>query len=245
MTDFSEVIDIDNHFQLRFMCIHLQGSKELDHIEKGYEFEAIIEDREFSHIISLRPVKMTDLEILYGWMHQQHIAPFWKLNVSKEDFYAYLERSVKADHKRVYLCFLDEMPAGYLIAYSIQHDSIRNYFQAEPGDLGMHLLIGPRALLNKEDGLMIVRAMTAFLMKKFGPRRVIGEPDIRNRIVIPILKEIGGYVADTIVLPHKKASLVIGQYDRFNDYISSKNVAFIKRPTEDKALLNEESRNIM
>ncbi|WP_191556838.1 GNAT family N-acetyltransferase [Metabacillus idriensis] len=245
MTDFSEVIDIDNHFQLRFMCIHLQGSKELNPIETLYEFEAVIEDRELNHTISLRPVKITDLEILYVWMHQPHIAPFWKLNVSKEDFYAYLERSVKAEHKRVYLCFVDDLPAGYLIAYSIQHDSIRDFYQAEPGDLGMHLLIGPRELLNKEDGLMIVRAMTAFLMKKFRSRRIIGEPDIRNRIVIPILKEMSGYVADTILLPHKKAALVIGEHDRFNDYMSSKKVTFIKLPSEDIKLLNVEGRSNM
>ncbi|MFY0758419.1 GNAT family N-acetyltransferase [Metabacillus dongyingensis] len=191
--------------------------------------------------MSLRQVKITDFQILFSWMHQPHIAPFWKLNVSEEEFKAYLERTVKAEHKRVFLCFLDDRPAGYLIAYSIQHDSIRNYYQAESGDLGMHLLIGPRELLNKEHGLMIVRAMTAFLMKKYGSSRIIGEPDIRNRIVIPILKEIGGYVADTILLPHKRAALVIGEKNRFNDYMSNKNVNFIKLPREDKDLLNEKA----
>lgn len=197
------------------------------------------------HHILLRPVKMIDFEVLYIWMQQTHIAPFWKLNVNKEEFQVYLERTLKAEHKRVFLCFIDHIPAGYLIAYSIEHDPIKEYYQAEPGDLGMHFLIGPRELLNKDDGLMIARAMTAFLMKKYTCSRIIGEPDIRNRIVIPILKEMGGYVADTISMPHKKAALIIGEKDRFQKYMSNVNMKFVKLPNQEKDLLAEEGRSVM
>jgi RimJ/RimL family protein N-acetyltransferase len=188
---------------------------------------------------------MSDFEVLYSWMHQPHIAPFWKLNVNRDDFQAYLTRTLEASHKRVFLCFLDQKPAGYLIAYSIQHDPIKEYYQAEHGDLGMHLLIGPREWLNRDHGLMIARAMTAFLMEKYSCSRIIGEPDSRNRIVIPILKEMGGYVADTIYLPHKKATLIIGEKERFQEYMSNVNVNFIKLPTKEKDLFAEEGRSVM
>lgn len=198
-----------------------------------------------NHHISFRPVNMSDFEVLYSWMHQPHIAPFWKLNVNRGDFQAYLERTLEAEHKRVFLCFIDQIPAGYLIAYSIQHDPIKDYYRAEPGDLGMHLLIGPREWLNRDHGLMIARAMTAFLMEKYSCSRIIGEPDNRNRIVIPILKEMGGYVADTISLPHKKAALIIGEKDKFQEYMSNVNVNFIKLPTKEKDLLAKEGRSVM
>jgi hypothetical protein len=163
-------------------------------------------------------------------MHLPHIAPFWKLNISKSDLSAYLERTIKAENKRAFLVYLNDYPAAYLIAYDIFQDSLKDFYEAKAGDLGMHLLIGSREHLNKQDGLMIIRAMTAFLMKKYDCMRIIGEPDARNRIVIPILKTIGGEHTGNLNLPHKKASLLIGSKSRFDKYMSDKNIVFLKEP---------------
>lgn len=163
-------------------------------------------------------------------MHLPHVAPFWKLDISKKDFSEYLECTINADNKRAFLVYAEDSPAAYLIAYNIFEDKLKDYYKAEDGDLGMHLLIGSRDHLNKQDGLMIIRAMTAFLMKKYQCKRIIGEPDVRNRIVIPILKTIGGEHAGNINLPHKKASLLIGSKSRFNEYMCDKSVVFLKEP---------------
>ncbi len=159
-----------------------------------------------------RPVDYEkDLEMLYEWMHQKHIAPFWKLNLPMAEFKEWLHKSIEAEHKDVYIGTFNGTPVCYLIAYSVKEDPIRNYYDYQKGDLGMHLLVGPRSFLNKEDGLSIIRAMIIFLFDQYGADRIIGEPDIRNRIVIPILKKLGGRVIDRIDLPQKKASLIVGE----------------------------------
>jgi acetyl CoA:N6-hydroxylysine acetyl transferase len=106
---------------------------------------------------------------------------------------------------------LNGTPVCYLIAYSIKDNPIRGYYDYQEGDLGMHLMIGPRPYLNKDDGLSIIRAMIIFLLDHYGATRIIGEPDVRNRIVIPILKSLGGEVLGQIELPHKKATLIMGE----------------------------------
>ncbi|EIT84229.1 IucA/IucC protein [Fictibacillus macauensis ZFHKF-1] len=165
-----------------------------------------------SDVFTFRAVDLErDEEVLYEWMQQDHIAPFWKLNVEKPLFKKWLHNSVTSEKKDVYIGTYHGAPACYLIAYDVQGDEIANYYPYEAGDLGMHLLIGPRAYLNKEDGLSLIRAMILFLFHHYGAKRIIGEPDVRNRLVIPILKKIGGEVQGRITLPHKKASLLIGE----------------------------------
>ncbi|MCM3718145.1 GNAT family N-acetyltransferase [Fictibacillus phosphorivorans] len=174
---------------------------------------------------NFRPVDFDrDLKTLYEWMHKSHIAPFWKLNLPMPEFKQWLRNSIEADHKEVFLGTFNGIPACYLIAYDIKADPIQNHYEYKEGDLGMHLLIGPRPFLNKEDGLSIIQAMIIFLYQYFGAKRIIGEPDVRNRIIIPILKELGGEVLGQFDLPHKKASLIIGERDAIMNRLKERNV---------------------
>jgi acetyl CoA:N6-hydroxylysine acetyl transferase len=174
---------------------------------------------------TFRPVDYDqDLDMLYEWMHEKHIAPFWKLNLPRPEFQTWLHQSIEAEHKDVYIGTFNGTPVCYLIAYSVKNDPIREYYDYQEGDLGMHLLIGSRSFLNKEDGLSIIRAMIIFLYDQYGAKRIIGEPDIRNRIVIPILKKLGGEVVDRIDLQQKKASLIIGERQAVEEKLKENNI---------------------
>ncbi len=187
------------------------------------EFSVI--DGEAVECFTFRPAdSVKDLDMLYDWMHQSHIAPFWKLNLPMPEFKEWLQKSTEATHKDVYIGTFNGTPVCYLIAYSIKDDPIREYYDYQEGDLGMHLLIGPRPFLNKEAGFSIIRAMIIFLFNQYGAKRIIGEPDIRNRIVIPILKELGGQVIEQINLYHKKASLIIGERQSVEKKLKEKNI---------------------
>ncbi|QYF83996.1 acetyltransferase [Brevibacterium sp. PAMC21349] len=192
---------------------------------KMYETEFFVRDGETVECFTFRPVDFDkDLDMLYEWMHQNHIAPFWKLNLPMPEFKKWLHNSIEAEHKDVYIGTFNGTPVCYLIAYSVKDDPIREYYDYQKGDLGMHLLIGPRSFLNKEDGLSIIRAMIIFLYNQYGTKRIIGEPDIRNRIVIPILKKLGGKVVDRIDLQQKKASLIVGERQSVEKKLKEKNI---------------------
>ncbi|WP_347861508.1 GNAT family N-acetyltransferase [Salimicrobium sp. PL1-032A] len=155
-----------------------------------------------------------DVNMLYEWMHQKHIAPFWKLDLPMEDFKEWVRKSVEAEHKDCFIGTYEGKPVCYVIAYRIKEDPIKDYYDHQSGDLGMHLLIGDRSYLNKEDGVRIVRAMILFLFDHYGAKRIVGEPDIRNRIVIPVLKRLGGDVEGRVQLPGKRAALITGEQSK-------------------------------
>ncbi|WP_270182214.1 GNAT family N-acetyltransferase [Alkalihalobacillus sp. CinArs1] len=184
---------------------------------------------QFTHLgrtISFRPIEVeSDLPILHNWMHQKHIKPFWKLDLPMEDLHTWLTNSTQASHKDVYMGYVDDEPVCYLIAYDIKEDAIKNYYDPEPGDLGMHLLIGPREYLNPTDGEAIILAMGYYLFNKYGAKRIIGEPDVRNRIILPIIKRFGANILKEIELPNKKAKLVAMEQKTLLNYCSEFNTS--------------------
>ncbi|ELK48500.1 GNAT family N-acetyltransferase [Halobacillus sp. ACCC02827] len=186
------------------------------------EFRIVEEDK--SRRFAFRPLEIGDADLLHTWMHQKHIAPFWKLDVSKEKLTEWVENSLKAEHKDCYIGTCNGEPVTYVIAYDIRKDPIREYYDHQEKDLGMHLLIGPRPLLNKADGLGLIRAMIYFLFDTYDAHRIIGEPDRRNRIILPILKQIGGEVLGHIDLPGKEATLIQGEKAAFEKSLADHQV---------------------
>ena len=134
-------------------------------------------------VFSFRPLEEKDVELLHDWMHQKHISPFWKLDLPMEELRSWVRKSVEAEHKDGYIGTYNGKPVCYLVAYAIEKDPIRDYYDYQNGDLGMHLLIGPRPLLNMDDGLSIVRAMIYFLFERYQAKRIIGEPEDRKSVV--------------------------------------------------------------
>ncbi|GEN52688.1 GNAT family N-acetyltransferase [Halobacillus faecis] len=187
--------------------------------------ELKVKEGEKESDFSFRPLdEEKDVELLHDWMHQKHISPFWKLNLPMEEVRTWVRKSVEAEHKDGYIGTYNGDPVCYLIAYAIEKDPIKDYYSYQCGDLGMHLLIGPRPLLNKEDGLSLVRAMIHFLFERYQATRIIGEPDRRNRIVIPILKQVGGANLGRIDLHGKQASLIVGAKEAFEKSLRDNGV---------------------
>ncbi|WP_165995879.1 GNAT family N-acetyltransferase [Bacillus sp. Cs-700] len=205
-------------------------------------FECSITE-ESGRIISFRPVIEEDVPILHEWMHQKHIYPFWKLNLPLEEIRVWVKNSISSPHKRVFMGYLNDEPVCYVIGYDVRQDPIRHFYSNEPRDMGMHLLIGPRRLLNKEDGETIIRAMTLFLFEKFGANRLIGEPDYRNRIVIPILKKLGANVVKEIQMNEKRAKLVIANRNEFHQNINDSTITLsfqlLNSPDDEWEIFNE------
>ncbi|WP_338075719.1 GNAT family N-acetyltransferase [Chengkuizengella sediminis] len=172
-------------------------------------------------MVTVRPVSYEkDLEIIYKWMHEEHLAPFWKLDVSLNEFQNYLKKSLEAEHKDIYIASLDDEPVCYFMTYKVSEDQIRNYYDVEEGDLGGHFAIGKRENLRKEVMIPLLRGLLSFGFYRYDTKHIIVEPDIRNRIVIPTLKQCGFEIHSYIQLPHKKAALMILRKEQFEKQMS-------------------------
>ncbi|WP_281657888.1 GNAT family N-acetyltransferase [Halobacillus sp. Cin3] len=196
--------------------------------------EIEIIEQEKTEIFTFRPLSVKDTDTLFEWMHQRHIAPFWKLDLPMETFEEWVRASITADHKDCYLVDWNGEPAGYLIAYWAGEDPVHHHYEHEAGDLGMHVLVGPEKFLNKQAGRQLLQSMIQFLFFTYHTERIIGEPDIRNRIIIPIMKGLGGKVLHRIQLPHKRAALIAGERQAVEQVRKSQGIQVTFRITEEK-----------
>lgn len=152
-----------------------------------------------------------DLDVLHGWVSQER-ARFWGMLDADRDrvheIYAYLD-SLATHH--AYLVRHDGRPAALLQTYEPTADPIGDFYPVLPGDLGIHLLLGPPA-----EGAApvpgfsahLVSAMLGFLLADPAVLRLVAEPDARNAKAISRLTRSGFVPGPAVRLPEKPAQFV-------------------------------------
>ncbi|WP_414752265.1 GNAT family N-acetyltransferase [Anabaena sp. CCY 9910] len=203
----------------KYLSVNSQ-EKQVNHSQSSCIFTYI--DPEYGKEVSFRPVSYEqDVEMIYDWMQQKHLIPFWKLNISFAEFQEYLQKSLTADHKKLFIGSLDGEPVSYGIIYQVIKDNIRHYYPYQESDMGGHIAIGKREHFDKEYIFPIFRGSSALVFHLYKTERLIIEPDSRNRIVIPTQEQCGFYIYDEVKLPHKKATLMILEREKFFQNLSN------------------------
>lgn len=160
--------------------------------------------------LAFRPVELArDLELVYAWMHQPHVIPFWKLDLPYQAFREHLERALHDPHQTLYLGLLDGVPMSYWECYWAAADMIGRYYPAHPDDQGVHLLIGPSDYLGKGLALPLLNAVVRGLFAYSETQRVVAEPDSRNAKMIHVFMRCGFEPQGLVDLPDKRAVLML------------------------------------
>jgi RimJ/RimL family protein N-acetyltransferase len=151
-----------------------------------------------------------DLELVHGWMHQPHVVPFWRLDVDRAELATYLGRAAADDHQQVLIGSVDGEPVSYWECYWAARDPLAGHYPAEPADQGVHLLIGPPERTGRGLGRQLLAAVVAWqLDREPATRRVVAEPDVRNRRMIHVFERCGFRRAGELDLPDKRAALMV------------------------------------
>nr|WP_026699760.1 GNAT family N-acetyltransferase [Salibacterium aidingense] len=160
--------------------------------------------------IQFRPVlEAHDFHILHGWMHQEHVIPFWQLNQSEEAFRQHLKKALADSHQSLYIGCLDGRPMSYWEAYWAADDVIGGFYKARSYDQGIHLLIGPAEDIGKGCARPLVEAMISFQFREEPRTRlIVAEPDIRNDKMIHVFKQCGFEAVKPVDLPDKRGLLM-------------------------------------
>ena len=158
-----------------------------------------------------------DLHRIHDWMNRDHVIPFWGLARPVEGIRSYIEDNLADTHQNPYIGCLDDEPMSYWEAYSVPGDIVGRYYEADPADRGVHLLIGPPEYLSRGFALPLLRAMTAFQFSCPGTQRVVAEPDVRNEHMIHVFENCGYVKQKEIELPDKRAALMFCDKVRFDE----------------------------
>lgn len=141
--------------------------------------------------VTVRPVDPdADAALLTGWVTVERAA-FWGMAGLPEeevrDIYAYIQEQ---EHLAAYLLVLDGDPVGLLQTYDPEVDEIGEWYDREPGDVGVHLLLADderRAGRTPE----VLAAGLRFVAGLPGCQRLVLEPDARNTASIALMERLG------------------------------------------------------
>jgi RimJ/RimL family protein N-acetyltransferase len=159
-------------------------------------------------LVALRPVRMpADAALIHDWVGRDY-ARFWNMGDKSlaeiEDFYAAL---VASGHAMAYLGLVENDPAFLVERYDPAHDQIAEHYAVQPGDRGMHILVGPARRPIAGFTLAVMRTVMDFMFAYPSVRRVVVEPDIRNDKIHILNKRVGFRYHRPIVLREKTAHL--------------------------------------
>ncbi|MEO3768790.1 GNAT family N-acetyltransferase [Micromonospora sp. B9E7] len=159
--------------------------------------------------VTIRPVRPDDdVDLLHGWVTQDR-ARFWGMReASRErvhEIYAYLD-SLTTHH--AYLVHRDGVPAALAQTYQPEADPVGECYDVRPGDVGVHLLVGPPVAVERGFTGALFGTILDFVLADPGRLRVVIEPDARNDRAIKRFLRTGFRPGPLIDLPEKRARLL-------------------------------------
>ena len=159
--------------------------------------------------LTVRPVDPDgDVDLLHGWVTQQR-ARFWgMLDADRErvrEIYAYLD-SLTTHH--AYLVRRDGLPVALFQTYQPEADPVGECYPVQPGDFGLHLLVGPAAVAEPGFTGELFGALLDFVWADPNRRRLLAEPDARNDKAIARLLRGGFHLGPIVDKPEKRAWLL-------------------------------------
>ncbi|KRF20008.1 hypothetical protein ASG90_20005 [Nocardioides sp. Soil797] len=156
------------------------------------------------HLV-LRPVvPATDSAMLHRWVTEER-ARFWGMlerSVEEvEEIYTYIDEQ---EHLSAHLVCWDGEPRALFQTYDPAVDEIGQFYDRRPGDVGVHLLIGPG---RRPDGFSqaLFSHLASWVFSDPSVQRIVLEPDVRNEKSLSLMNRLQASRGPRAELPDKTA----------------------------------------
>ncbi len=165
---------------------------------------------------TFRPVDPAqDAVLLHSWVTHPKAA-FWMMRDAtvRDVERAYAE--IAADeHHHALLGLREGEPVFLMEKYDPAHRELVGLYEPRPGDVGMHFLTPPTDRPVHGFTRAVITAVMAHLFEDPEVRRVVVEPDVRNRAVHALNAAVGFVPEREIRKPEKTALLSFCTRERF------------------------------
>lgn len=157
-----------------------------------------------------RPVDpVGDLDLLHAWVTQER-ARFWGMTDHTRDevgeVYTYLDSLGTHHAYLVHEHRAGAVPVAVFQTYEPEHDPVGEAYDVQPGDLGVHLFVGPGERRPGFTG-SLVRYLLGVVLEDPSVRRIVVEPDVLNERSVARFCREGFEVGPVVDLGHKTAQL--------------------------------------
>lgn len=167
---------------------------------------------------SLRRLDLAqDLQRFTNWMNQPRVAEFWEEQGDVDKQRRYIEQVLADPHKDPLIACFDDIPFAYFEVYWAQEDRLGPYYDAEPFDRGLHLLVGETDFLGSRFAHAWLSGIFHFMfLDDDRTRRLVGEPRADNAAILKYIQRMPGWrKVKEFDFPHKRAALVMCEREAF------------------------------
>ncbi|MCW2826257.1 MAG: family N-acetyltransferase [Aeromicrobium sp.] len=158
--------------------------------------------------VTIEPVDVErDGDLLHEWItHPRSV--FWGMaQATVEDVWQTYSAIVANPHHDVWLGRVDGVPAFLAETYDPEHSELAGRYDWRPGDVGMHLLVAPTDRPRSGFTSAVFRTVMELCLDDPRRRRVVVEPDVRNRRIAALNEAAGFTVVAEVELTDKVAAL--------------------------------------
>ncbi|MGW0086178.1 GNAT family N-acetyltransferase [Streptomyces sp. NPDC003393] len=156
-----------------------------------------------------------DARLLHGWVTHPKAA-FWMMRDATPEDVERAYADIAADeHHHAFLGLHEGDPAFLMERYDPAHRELVGLYEPEPGDVGMHFLVAPTDTPVHGFTLGVITAVMRRLFEDPAVRRVVVEPDVRNKAVHTLNEAVGFVPEREIRKPEKRALLSFCTRERF------------------------------
>ncbi|MCO1336435.1 acetyltransferase [Microbulbifer sp. OS29] len=158
-----------------------------------------------------------DLEQFTDWMNQKRVAQFWEEEGDVNKQRKFIESVIQDPHKLPLIACLDEKPFAYFEIYWAFEDRIAPYYECQPFDRGVHMLVGDKRFLGKRFAQAWFNGVSHFMfLDDARTESLVGEPRADNRALLRYINGTFGWKKiKEFDFPHKRAALVMCNRDEF------------------------------
>ncbi|MEV7519916.1 GNAT family N-acetyltransferase [Streptomyces sp. NPDC091371] len=163
----------------------------------------------YSHLVegfgtvTITPVDpAADSALIHSWVTEER-ARFWGMGEASRELVQEIYEDV--DRRTTHHAFMiarDGEQVALFQTYDCAEDRVSECYEVLPGDVGVHLLIGPtKGAVEHGFTAGLLTAFIAFVFSDPATRRVVGEPDARNAKAIALLERTGFTLGPEVELP--------------------------------------------
>lgn len=148
-----------------------------------------------------------DIPLVHRWVTHER-AKYWGMQQqSVDDVESAYREILRQPGSSVFLGFHDDEPAFLVERYHPMEDVVGRYYDARPGDRGMHILVAPTDRPIAQFTWHVFTVVMDFLFSEDSVERIVVEPDVRNEKIHRLNRRAGFEYQDIIQLPKKTAYL--------------------------------------
>ncbi|MFF0343814.1 GNAT family N-acetyltransferase [Kribbella sp. NPDC004875] len=168
--------------------------------------------------LSLRPFDVAeDVSTLHNWVTQPYAQYWGLLAASVADVHAEYLRIERSTHHHAFLGEHDGRPAFLMERYEPAYDAVGQVYDVAPGDIGMHVLVGPPVTPIAGFTATVFETIMDSLFSDPLVDRVVVEPDVRNGKIQALNERMGFRKHSVVHLPDKQAWLSFCTRDQYAD----------------------------